>query len=50
MVEDLTPHLVHKCNEAMTSLTDAQVLLEVIEKIDAASTATSSTLSSSSSR
>ncbi len=49
MVEDLTPHLVHKCNEAMTSLADAQVLLEVIEKIDAASTATSSTLSSSSS-
>lgn len=49
MVEDLTPHLVHECNEAMIPLTDAQVLLEVIEKIDAASTATSSTSSSSSS-
>lgn len=33
MVKDLTPHLVEQCNEAMEPLTDAQVLLEVIDCI-----------------
>ena len=33
MVQDLTPHLSNQCEDAMTPLTDAQVLLEVIDLI-----------------
>lgn len=36
MVKGLTPHLIDKCNEAMTDPSDAEVLLDVIDRITAA--------------